>query len=59
MKQLLLIALVSLSFTAPAAKGEKDWPMWGGSPDRNMVADVTGAPTTWDVKTGKNVKWVA
>ena len=33
--------------------------MWGGSPDRNMVSDATGLPTTWDVKTGKNIKWVA
>jgi outer membrane protein assembly factor BamB len=33
--------------------------MWGGSPDRNMVSGATGLPTTWDVKTGKNIKWVA
>jgi len=36
-----------------------DWPMWGGSPDRNMVSDMKGLPTSWDVKTKKNVKWVA
>jgi outer membrane protein assembly factor BamB len=24
-----------------------------------MVSTMTGLPTTWDVKTGKNVKWVA
>jgi outer membrane protein assembly factor BamB len=36
-----------------------DWPMWGGSPERNMVSHMKGLPTTWDVKTGKNVKWVA
>jgi outer membrane protein assembly factor BamB len=40
-------------------KGLDSWPMWGGSPDRNMISDATGLPTTWDVKTGKNVKWVA
>jgi outer membrane protein assembly factor BamB len=33
--------------------------MWGGSPDRNMVSDATGLPTEWDVKTGRNIKWVA
>ena len=33
--------------------------MWGGTPSRNMVSTMTGLPTTWDVKTGKNVKWVA
>ncbi len=36
-----------------------DWPMWGGTPSRNMVSTLTGMPTEWDVKTGKNVKWVA
>ncbi|MCU1265843.1 MAG: Pyrrolo-quinoline quinone repeat-containing protein [Acidobacteria bacterium] len=39
--------------------GKGDWPMWGGSPDRNMVSNMKGLPTTWDVKTKKNVKWVA
>ncbi len=51
-----------LAFTASssgAGKGVTDWPMWGGSPDRNMVSDATGMPTTWDVKTGENIKWVA
>jgi outer membrane protein assembly factor BamB len=33
--------------------------MWGGTPDRNMVSNQKGLPTTWDIKTGKNVKWVA
>jgi outer membrane protein assembly factor BamB len=37
----------------------KDWPMWGGTPDRNMVSAMKGLPTTWDVKTKKNIKWVA
>ncbi len=39
--------------------GSGDWPMWGGTPDRNMVSNMKGLPTTWDVKTKKNVKWVA
>ena len=26
---------------------------------RNMVSPLKGLPTTWDVKTGKNIKWVA
>jgi outer membrane protein assembly factor BamB len=33
--------------------------MWGGAPDRNMVSDQTGLPVEWDVKTKKNVRWVA
>src|SRR5262245_19050032 len=36
-----------------------DWPMWGGTPNRNMVSAMTGLPTEWDLKSGKNVKWVA
>ena len=36
-----------------------DWPMWGGAPSRNMVSPLKGMPTSWDVKSGKNVKWVA
>jgi outer membrane protein assembly factor BamB len=39
--------------------GTGNWPMWGGTPDRNMVSDMKGLPTDWDIKTKKNVKWVA
>jgi outer membrane protein assembly factor BamB len=39
--------------------GTGDWPMWGGAPDRNMVSGQTGLPAEWDVKSKKNVKWVA
>src|SRR5712692_7906963 len=39
--------------------GTGDWPMWGGTPDRNMVSNMKGLPTEWDVQTKKNVKWVA
>jgi outer membrane protein assembly factor BamB len=39
--------------------GTGDWPMWGGTADRNMVSDMTGLPTEWDVKTGENIRWVA
>jgi outer membrane protein assembly factor BamB len=33
--------------------------MWGGHPGRNMVSETSDIPESWDVKTGKNVKWVA
>jgi outer membrane protein assembly factor BamB len=39
--------------------GGGDWPMWGGAPDRNMVSRQKGLPVSWDVKSGKNIKWVA
>ena len=35
------------------------WPMWGGRPDRNLVSSMKGIPTTWDLKTKKNIKWIA
>jgi outer membrane protein assembly factor BamB len=51
--------LISLLAVAASAALSADWPMWGGTPSRNMVSSMKGLPTTWDVKTGKNVKWVA
>jgi outer membrane protein assembly factor BamB len=61
-RKLLVIvaALVAVQMgSSGAGKGVTEWAMWGGSPDRNMVSDATGLPTEWDVKTGKNIKWVA
>jgi outer membrane protein assembly factor BamB len=48
-----------LSLIARSDPGSGDWPMWGGTPDRIMVSRMKGLPTTWDVKSKKNVKWVA
>ena len=44
---------------AASDPGTGDWPMWGGTPDRNMVSNAKGLPTEWDIKTKKNIKWVA
>ncbi len=53
-----LISLTTLAaFASDPANG--DWPMWGGTPDRNMVSSMKGLPTSWDVKAKKNIKWVA
>jgi outer membrane protein assembly factor BamB len=50
----------ALAFTAsPGAEPAAEWPMWGGSPARNMVSSARGMPVTWDVKSGQNVKWTA
>ena len=39
---------------------EADWPMWGGTPARNMVCPLAmAAPTSWDVATRKNIRWSA
>jgi outer membrane protein assembly factor BamB len=61
----ILAVLVALSaiarpaHIAAADPGTGNWPMWGGTPDRNMVSSMTGIPTDWDVKTKRNIKWVA
>ena len=55
MKQLIL----TLGLLAASASLSADWPMWGGTPSRNMVSPLTGMPSQWDVKSGKNVKWMA
>ena len=63
---LSLVALTLALLVAPntptasaSDPGGGDWPMWGGTPDRNMVSSMKGIPTSWDVKTKRNVKWVA
>src|SRR5688572_7456216 len=57
---LVLLAAVGQSPRIAASDpGTGDWPMWGGTPDRNMVSNMKGLPTEWDIKTKKNVKWVA
>ena len=62
MKKMLLfvLALASTSIMAVGFSDPgKEWPMWGGTPDRNMVSGMKGVPTTWDLKTKKNIKWIA
>ena len=44
-----LVGAQSAGKSASPKRGE--WPMWGGSPDRNMVSDEKNIPGTWDLKT--------
>jgi outer membrane protein assembly factor BamB len=49
----------SLASSPPQGKG-RDWPMFGGTPARNLVNTVEkGLPTDWSVEEGKlqNIKW--
>jgi hypothetical protein len=39
--------------------GAQNWPMWGGTPSRNMSATVTGLPDSWDAAKKTNIKWTA
>jgi hypothetical protein len=55
----LLSAYCLLPTAFAADPGTGDWPMWGGTPDRNMVSNMKGLPTSWDLKEKKNVKWIA
>ena len=64
LKKLALLTCSAVAATLADARGRSDpagtdWPMWGGTPDRNMLSSMKGLPTTWDVKTKKNIKWVA
>ncbi len=60
---LTILALLALA-ASPATRTTRcpaaDWPMWGGSQPRNMINTVEkNIPDTWDITTGKNIKWVA
>jgi outer membrane protein assembly factor BamB len=63
MKRIILLSAVflfaSLWLLIASDPGNGDWPMWGGTADRNMLSMMKGIPTSWDVKTKKNVMWVA
>ena len=39
--------------------GPKDWPQWGGWGGKNNTPDGKNIPTTWDIDSGKNIKWSA
>jgi len=45
------------SVTAFAADRNEPPAMFGGTPSRNMVSSEAGLPTSWDITSGKNVKW--
>jgi outer membrane protein assembly factor BamB len=49
--------LALLLFSIPMFS--QDWPMWGGTIERNMVSLVKSIPSTWDIHSKKNIKWKA
>jgi outer membrane protein assembly factor BamB len=51
--------VVWIAVPLAAAIAAQDWPMWGGTPGRNMVSPVTGLPSAWDVRTNANIRWKA
>ncbi len=59
---LLPVGLLSVALGAAPSDRGQDWPMFGRTSDRNMVApDEKGLPVEWSVEEGKlkNVKWSA
>jgi outer membrane protein assembly factor BamB len=52
---LALVLLLALLQAQPAP----DWPMWGGTPQRNMVSPAKGLPTSWSVEPPHNLRWRA
>jgi len=59
MQRALLLFLAVSGCLLLASDTGGDWPMWGGTPDRNMVSGMKGIPTSWNIENKKNVKWVA
>jgi outer membrane protein assembly factor BamB len=53
------LLLVALAGFASLAMVPQDWPMWGGTPQRNMTSAMKGLPDSWDAKGGTNIKWKA
>src|SRR5512136_2273015 len=49
--------LLVLSGIAALPLISQDWPMWGGTTQRNMISAMKSLPESWDVKSGKNIKW--
>ena len=50
---------VAKAFISNLKVGPKDWPQWGGSPERNNVPDAGPLPIEFDVESGKNIHWSA
>ena len=55
------ISLATVATTIAQQAGEKkgagDWSMWGGTPDRNMIADVSDVSLDFSFQDDKNVVW--
>jgi outer membrane protein assembly factor BamB len=51
------LLFLMLSGIAALPLVSQDWPMWGGTAQRNMTSAMKNLPEFWDVKNGKNIKW--
>jgi outer membrane protein assembly factor BamB len=56
------LAALLLAPSSPRTARGDDWPMWGRTPNRNMVSPEKGPPTEWnwdgdDPTKNQNIKW--
>ena len=51
------LLFLMLSWIALLPLVSQDWPMWGGTAQRNMTSAMKNLPEFWDVKNGKSIKW--
>jgi outer membrane protein assembly factor BamB len=59
LRQRIAVALTLLSAGAHLSLGAADQPQWGEHLSRNMVSSETGLPDSFDLGSGRNVRWVA
>jgi outer membrane protein assembly factor BamB len=58
-RPVLPVLVVFAVVLAVAPLSSQDWPMWGGTPQRNMAAPAGPLPASWDVSAKTNIKWKA
>jgi outer membrane protein assembly factor BamB len=56
---MLIVCATGVARLSASDPGTGNWPMWGGTSDRNQVSNMKNVPAEWDVKTKKNIKWMA
>lgn len=52
MKAIRILSLATLTAIATLSYANADWPMWGGTPTRNMVSDATNVSIDFDLEKG-------
>jgi len=57
MRTIRHLVCLGVSAIASLAMVSQDWPMWGGTAQRNMTSAMKGLPESWDAKAGTNIKW--
>lgn len=58
-KSKIFVSLTAALSIAAAAETGKEWTMWGGAPNRNLVSTMKGVPETWDYAKKENIRWIA